>query len=69
MSRNDQQDGFDDITIDNNKNNNNEDQQSGKKKDSQGNGLQGVIRVLSILPCFPKYEPKPDTPNIDKVEF
>ena len=34
---------------------------------NRGGGLQSAIRVISCLPCFPKYEPKPDTPNIDQV--
>ncbi len=38
-----------------------------KKKNPNENGLQGIIRILSILPCLPKSEPMPDTPNIDNV--
>lgn len=32
-------------------------------------GLQNVIRVISILPCFPSYQPRPNTPNFDQVSL
>ena len=36
-------------------------------ENESGGGLQNVIKAMSCLPCFPKYEPKPDTPNIDSL--
>jgi hypothetical protein len=30
-------------------------------------GLQGLIKFLSCLPCFPAYVEKPETPNINEV--
>ena len=35
--------------------------------DNNNDKLQSLIKCLSCLPCFPKYEPKPDTPNIDRL--
>lgn len=48
-------------------NNENFDDISKKKDKSQKGGFQRALRVISVFPCFPKYEPKPDTPNIDQV--
>ncbi|CAF0765942.1 unnamed protein product [Brachionus calyciflorus] len=42
--------------------------QNPRKNRENKSGLQTAIRVLSILPCFPKYEPKPETPNIDQLK-
>lgn len=61
MSRN----GFDDITSPRpapskesvNKNDNN----------NEGNDVNGFIRMISRLPCFPQREDAPPTPNIDQV--
>ena len=36
-------------------------------RSNQNDSLQGLIRVLSCLPCFPKYVEKPETPNINEV--
>ena len=30
-------------------------------------GVQGLIRVISCLPCFPPYVPPPETPNLNQV--
>lgn len=55
---------FDNIqNIDEPKSNNDGDAER-KKSD----GLQKVIKTITCLPCFPKYEPKPDTPNIDQLK-
>lgn len=40
--------------------------------DTQQNQVQTrevnpLVRFVSILPCMPKVEPKPPTPNIDEV--
>ena len=40
-----------------------------KQSTSDSNGFQSLIRIISILPCFPKSEPVPDTPHIDQVCF
>lgn len=32
-------------------------------------GLQKAIKAISCLPCFPKYVPKPETPNLDKLKL
>lgn len=37
------------------------------EQQQERSGLQNVIRVISILPCFPSYQPKPPTPNFDQV--
>lgn len=33
----------------------------------ENDGLQTLIRIISCLPCFPKYTEKPETPNMDEV--
>lgn len=53
----DNEKNFDDISKPNEK----------KLQSRDKSGLQTAIRVVSCLPCFPKYEPRPDTPNIDQV--
>jgi hypothetical protein len=39
------------------------------RSNNNSDGLQGLIRFLSIFPCFPSYVEKPDTPNIEEVNF
>ena len=34
---------------------------------AESRGLQGLIRVISCLPCFPSYVPPPETPNLNQV--
>ena len=41
-----------------------EDEKNNKQLKRSGDGL---FRFLSILPCVPAYQPKPETPNIDEV--
>lgn len=53
--------------IENESNGKNVDSDKNAKNDASG-GLQNVIKAISCLPCFPKYTPKPDTPNIDKLK-
>ena len=36
-------------------------------KQQESNQPNGFIKFISNLPCLPSAEPKPDTPNIDKV--
>ncbi len=32
-------------------------------------GLQGLMRVISCLPCFLSYVPLPETPNLNQVNL
>lgn len=31
------------------------------------NNLQGLMRCITCLPCFPEYSPSPETPNFNQV--
>jgi hypothetical protein len=39
------------------------------KQQTTSNQPNGLIKFISRLPCLPSAEPKPDTPNIDKVNY
>ena len=45
----------------------NDEKKPDKRSQSDSNGLQNLIRIISFLPCFPKSEPVPQTPHIDQV--
>lgn len=62
----DQAKEFDDINM--RRNGEQDEERPPARSNSSGGGLQNALRVLSVLPCFPSYQPKPDTPNIEQVD-